>query len=149
MKLAMIWGLFFWDGDWYLFGSILAGCKGQTRVSVLQRRRTSLFTIADRIFPWGDAGGGDCLKIILSALGLAVAWTVALAFIARTYGLHSGPGIWAGVFGLPGVVIANWVQGAVLHRFDWTIGYGLMFVVNWGFYCSVILGVVSLRRSFE
>ncbi|MBZ5642329.1 MAG: hypothetical protein LAO19_06190 [Acidobacteriia bacterium] len=87
------------------------------------------------------------MKIILSALGLAVAWTVALAFIARTYGLHSGPGIWAGVFGLPGVVIANWMQASLLHRFDATLGYALMFVVNWGFYCSVILGVVSVKRS--
>jgi hypothetical protein len=87
------------------------------------------------------------VKIILSALALAIAWTVALAFIERTYGLHSGPGVWAGVFGLPGVVIANWAQASLLHKFNTTIGYSLMFLVNWIFYCSVILGLVSVRRS--
>ena len=89
------------------------------------------------------------MKIILSALALAFAWTAALAFIAHTVGLHSGPGIWAGVFGLPGVVIANWMQAAVLHRFNTFLGYSLMFLVNWIFYCTVILGLVSVRRSFQ
>jgi hypothetical protein len=87
------------------------------------------------------------MKIILSALGLAVVWTVALAFIARTYGLHSGPGIWAGVFGLPGVVIANWTQSTLLHRSYTLLGYSLMFLVNWGFFCTVIQGIVSVKRS--
>lgn len=86
------------------------------------------------------------MKIILSALALAVAWTAALAFIARSYGLHSGPGIWAGVFGLPGVAIANWTQAALLHDFNTTIGYSIMFLVNWIFYCSVIQGLVSVKR---
>jgi hypothetical protein len=87
------------------------------------------------------------LKIVLSALALAAAWTAALAFIAHFYGVHSAPGMWAGVFGLPGVVIANWTQSAVLHRFDTTLGYTLMFLVNWIFYCSVIQGLVSMKRS--
>ena len=89
------------------------------------------------------------MKIILSALALAIAWTAALAFIARAYGLHSTPGIWAGVFGLPGVVVANWTQASLLHQFNMKIGYTLMFLVNWIFYCSVILGAVSVRRSFQ
>jgi hypothetical protein len=89
------------------------------------------------------------VKIILSALALAIAWTGALAFIARTYGLHSAPGIWAGVFGLPGAVIANWMQASLLHEFNQTLGYSLMFLVNWIFYCTVILGLISVKRSFE
>lgn len=87
------------------------------------------------------------MKIIVSALALAVAWTAALAFIARHYGLHTTPGIWAGVFGLPGVVIANWMQRSVLHEFNRTLGYSLMFLVNWLFYCTVIQGLVSVKRS--
>ncbi|MBZ5661505.1 MAG: hypothetical protein LAO08_13955 [Acidobacteriia bacterium] len=87
------------------------------------------------------------MKIILSALALAVAWTATLAFIARTYGLHTTPGIWAGVFGLPGVVIANWMQASLLHRFNSTLGYSLMFLVNWIFYCTVIQGLVSVKRG--
>lgn len=89
------------------------------------------------------------MKIILSALALAIAWTGALAFIARNYGLHSTPGIWACVFGLPGVVIANWTQSTLMHQFNQTLGYSLMFLVNWGFYCTVIQGLVSVKRSFE
>ena len=87
------------------------------------------------------------MKIILSALFLAVAWTVALTVIARSYGLHSTPGAWAGAVGLPGVVIANWTQSVILHDFNRTVGYALMFVVNWIFYCSVIFGLVSVKRS--
>ena len=88
------------------------------------------------------------MRIVLSALILAAAWTTALAIIARTVGLHSGPGIWAGVFGLPGVVIANWTQSNILHEFNTTLGYSIMFLVNWIFYCSVIQGLISVKRSF-
>jgi hypothetical protein len=87
------------------------------------------------------------VKIILPALILAAAWTAALAMISRTYGLHSGPGIWAGVFGLPGVVIANWTQSSLLHEFNTTLGYSVMFLVNWIFYCSVIQGLISVKKS--
>jgi hypothetical protein len=90
---------------------------------------------------------GADLKIILLALLFAVAWTAALAMIAHSPGLHSTPGAWAGAVGLPGVVIANWTQSAILHNYNRAVGYGIMFVVNWIFYCSVILGVVSVKRS--
>jgi len=53
-----------------------------------------------------------------------------------------------GVFGLPGVVIANWVQSLFFPRFNLYIDYSLMFVVNWIFYCSVIQGIVSVRSRF-
>jgi hypothetical protein len=87
------------------------------------------------------------LRILLSALALAVIWTAALAVIASGYGLHSEPGIWVGVFGLPGVVIANWAQSSVLHKFSTALGYSIMFIVNWVFYCTVIQGMVSLKQS--
>ena len=90
---------------------------------------------------------GAPVKIILSALLLAVAWTMALAIIARNYGLHSGPGIWAGVFGMPGVVIANWFQSSIFHDFNTGIGYSIMFLVNWIFYCSVLQGLISMKRN--
>ena len=90
---------------------------------------------------------GNRLKLVLSAFILAVGWTVALFLIARSAGLHSTPGIWLGVFGLPGVVIANWTQTFILHSFNTYAGYAIMFLVNWIFYCSVILGLVSMKRS--
>ena len=67
--------------------------------------------------------------------------------IARSPGLHSTPGTWAGVFGLPGVVIANCTQTFVLHKFNRSVGYAIMFLVNWIFYCSVIQGLISVKRS--
>lgn len=86
------------------------------------------------------------MKIVIWALVLALAWTAALVVIARTVGLHSTPGMWTGAVGLPGVVIANWIQAKLFHRFHRPFGYSLMFLINWGFYCSVIQGIVSLKR---
>lgn len=86
------------------------------------------------------------MKIVLWALALALAWTAALILIARSIGLHSTPGMWAGTIGLPGVVIANWAQAQIFHRFNRPLGYTLMFLFNWGFYCSVLQGMISLKR---
>ncbi len=89
------------------------------------------------------------LRIVLSALFLAIAWTIGLAIVAHSPGLHSPPGAWLGAVGLPGVIVANWTQSAILHDFNRTVGYAIMFLVNWAFYCSVILGLVSVKRSFR
>ncbi len=86
------------------------------------------------------------MRIALWALVLAVAWTAALAAVAHSSGLHSTPGIWLGVFGLPGVVIANWAQSFFFRMFNSYLGYYLMFLVNWIFYCSVVQGLVSVKR---
>ena len=86
------------------------------------------------------------VKIVVWALALALAWTAALIIIARTVGLHSTPGMWTGAVGLPGVVIANWLQAQLFHRFHRPLGYSLMFLINWGFYCSVLQGIISLKR---
>ena len=88
------------------------------------------------------------MRITLWGLMLAIAWTVALAVVARSPGLHSTLGMWLGVFGLPGVAIANWVQ-SLLHRFNHSIGYSLMFLVNWAFYCSVIVGIISMKSKLS
>ena len=86
------------------------------------------------------------MKIVLAALALALAWTAALVTIARTVGLHTTPGMWTGAIGLPGVVIANWIQRQFLHAFYRPLGYTLMFLINWGFYCSVLQGLASLKK---
>ena len=86
------------------------------------------------------------MKIVLWALALAVAWTAALILIAHTVGLHTAPGMCTGAVGLPGIVIANWIQAQLFHRFHRPLGYSLMFLINWGFYCSVLQGIVSLKR---
>ncbi len=87
------------------------------------------------------------MKIVLWAFVLALAWTAALIVIARTVGLHSPQGMWTGAVGLPGVVIANWTQAQLFHRFHRSLGYGLMFLINWAFYCSVLQGIISLKRG--
>lgn len=86
------------------------------------------------------------MKIVLWAFILALAWTAALIIIARSIGLHSTPGMWTGAVGLPGVVIANWIQAQLVHRFHRPLGYSLMFLINWGFYCSVLQGIILLKR---
>jgi hypothetical protein len=87
------------------------------------------------------------MKIILWALALAVAWTVTLVIVAHSPGLHSTPGIWTGVFGLPGVVVANWVRPFLGHAAQNHFGYAVMFLVNWIFYCSVVQGILSMKRT--
>jgi hypothetical protein len=87
------------------------------------------------------------VKIVLWALGFAAAWTIALVVIARTVGLHSAPGMWTGAIGLPGVVLANWTQRHVFHGFHRPLGYTLMFLINWLFYCSVLQGIVSFKKT--
>ncbi len=86
------------------------------------------------------------MKIILWAFVLAIGWTAALILISRTVGLHSTPGMWTGAIGLPGVVISNWLQAHLFHSFHRAIGYALMFLINWAFYCSVIQGIISLKQ---
>ena len=88
------------------------------------------------------------MKIVIGALILALVWTSVLISIADTIGLHSTPGMWAGAIGLPGVVIANWTEAQFFHPYNRPLGYSLMFLINWGFYCTVIQGIVSLRRRF-
>jgi hypothetical protein len=80
---------------------------------------------------------------------LALLWTAALITIVRTVGLHSAPGMWTGTIGLPGVVLANWVQAQLFHRFHRVLGYSMMFLINWGFYCSVLQGVISLKQRIR
>ena len=89
------------------------------------------------------------MKIVFWALVLALFWVAALIIIARTVGLHSTPGMWTGAIGLPGVVIANWIQTQIFHRFSHPLGYSLMFLINWGFYCTVLQGIISLKRRLE
>jgi hypothetical protein len=88
------------------------------------------------------------MKILAWAFVLALAWTAALLLIARTVGLHSTAGMWTGAVGLPGVVIANWLQAQLFHSIRRPVGYSLMFLINWGFYCSVLQGIISLKRTW-
>ena len=89
------------------------------------------------------------MKILLWALILAVLWTAALVTIANTVGLHSTPGMWTGAIGLPGVVIANWIQSRFFQQYHRNLGYFLMFLINWGFYCTVLEGIRSVKRRFK
>jgi hypothetical protein len=89
------------------------------------------------------------MRIILWAWLLATAWTIALNIIAHSPGLHSTPGIWIGVFGLPGVVAASWVRPLVHQNPHDYVGYAVMFVANWIFYCTVLQGIVSIKQSLS
>ena len=87
------------------------------------------------------------MKIVISAFILALVWTAALILIASTVGLHSTPGMWAGAIGLPGVVISNWIEARFFHAYHRPLGYALMFLINWIFYCTVIQGMVSVGQA--
>ncbi len=87
------------------------------------------------------------MRVALSAFLLAVAWTIAVTIIARSPGFHSTPGMWTGVFGFPGVVVASWVRPYLGRNPHDRLGYAVMFLVNWGFYCTVIFGVLTVKRS--
>lgn len=89
------------------------------------------------------------MKIALWALALAATWTAVLILIARTIGLHTTPGMWTGTLGLPGVVLGNWTQRHIFHSFHRPLGYTLMFLINWVFYCSVLVGLASFKRLFR
>ena len=89
------------------------------------------------------------MKIVHWAFILAAIWTLALVVIARTVGLHSTPGMWTGAIGLPGVVISNWLQARLFHQFHRTLGYSRMFLINWGFYCTVLEGIISFKRKIQ
>ncbi len=89
------------------------------------------------------------MKIIFWALALAAAWTAALIFIARTVGLHSTAGMWTGAIGLPGVVLSNWMQSQIFHTYSRPFGYAMMFLINWIFFCTVVQGIISVRRRFQ
>ena len=88
------------------------------------------------------------MKVALWALLLAVAWTVTLGVVAHSPGLHSTAGMWTGAFGLPGVVVASWVRPFLGRGPHNRTEYAVMFVVNWIFYCTVVQGVLSVKRSF-
>jgi hypothetical protein len=87
------------------------------------------------------------MRIIWWGVLLAVIWTIALAIIARSPGLHSPQGMWIGAFGLPGVVVASWVRPFLGRNTNDRLGYAVMFLVNCIFYCSVIQGVISMKRT--
>jgi len=88
------------------------------------------------------------MRIVLWAFLLAVTWTIAVTIVARSPGFHSTPGMWTGVFGLPGVVVASWVRPYLGRNPHDRLGYAVMFLVNWAFYCTVIQGVISFKYFF-
>jgi hypothetical protein len=88
------------------------------------------------------------MRVALWALLLAVTWAIAVTIVARSPGFHSTPGMWTGVFGLPGVVVASWVRPYLGRNPHDRMGYAVMFLVNWIFYCSVIQGVISFKYFF-
>ena len=89
------------------------------------------------------------MRVAFWAFLLAVLWTVAVIIVARSPGFHSTPGMWTGVFGLPGVVVASWVRPYLGSNPHDRMGYAVMFLVNWGFYCTVIQGMISFKYFFS
>ena len=90
------------------------------------------------------------MKIAMWALLFAVIWLVALNVIARSPGLHSTQGMWAGALGFPGVIVASWVRPWFIHHNPHDeAGRSVMFIVNWMFYCTVLQGLILVRESFR
>ncbi len=74
---------------------------------------------------------------------LACSLPAALASVVRSPGIHSTPGIWLILAGVPGTFAAVWL-------YDW-IGEGFAFyaviaAVNWVFYLGLVKGVLALKQ---
>jgi len=86
------------------------------------------------------------LKIAISTLILAAAWTVVSVAIAYSPGAHSTPGFWIILIGLPGVAIAAGLANYYASMSD-KLGYFIMFLGNWLFWWGVIKGFVYVKRK--
>jgi hypothetical protein len=90
--------------------------------------------------------GETVIAALFVALVAAIGWSEATAYIARTIGYRTPAGMWAGAFGFPGVILANWLAQLVGPAFSAGAKRVVMFLVNWIFYFSVIEGALSLKR---
>lgn len=83
------------------------------------------------------------MKIMLSALALAIVWMVVLISVEQSPGIHSTPGIWVLLLGFPGVAAGI----SISDSGDNYIAHVIMFFVNWVFYFGIIFGFVFLKRK--
>ena len=79
------------------------------------------------------------LSIVLP-IALAIALPIALALVARSPGIHSTPGMWLMIAGLPGTMIGAWTGDGLLFYFTSALA-------NWTFYSCIAAGVISLKAS--
>ena len=70
---------------------------------------------------------------------IAGGWTVSLFVINAHPGLHSTPGIWAAVLGIPGVVVGAWIQHYQTgpSRLGDIVAYSAMGATNWLFWFAI------------
>jgi len=86
-------------------------------------------------------------KIYVTTFLLAISLPIALAVVSKSPGIHSTPGIWLMLAGLPGTIIGTWTGMAVADN-------GLLFYVatalaNWTFYLCVAKGVLWLKGKLD
>jgi len=82
-------------------------------------------------------------KIYLPTFLLAIALSFALAIVSKTPGIHSTPGIWLTILGLPGTMIGVWTETALGDN-D-LLFYVTTALANWTFYLCVAKGVILLK----
>src|SRR5579862_2944847 len=86
------------------------------------------------------------MTVLFLAMLLAVAWSESTAYIARSVGYRSTAGMWSGVFGFPGIVIAGWLAALLGPTLTPAAQRVVMFLVNWIFYFTVIQGALQIKR---
>jgi hypothetical protein len=89
------------------------------------------------------------MKIAISTLVTTAAWTAELVAIAYSPGIHSTPGIWLMLIGLPGVAVATLMASLSDYAQNDALGYLIMFLGNWFFLWGVVQGFVSLKRKLS
>ncbi|MGA7791863.1 MAG: hypothetical protein WCA19_02415 [Candidatus Acidiferrales bacterium] len=87
------------------------------------------------------------MKIAISTLIFAAAWTIVSVAIAYSLGADSTPGFWTILIGLTGVAIAAALASYYDSMSD-NLGYFIMFMGNWFFWWGVIQGFASVKRKF-
>lgn len=76
---------------------------------------------------------------------VATAIPIALAIVTGSPGIHSTPGIWLMVRGLPGTIIGLWTESG--FGGNPLLFYIAMALSNWVLYLLAIKGVLLLRAK--
>jgi hypothetical protein len=86
------------------------------------------------------------VRIYPLIFALAAAVSAAIAYVDSSVGIHSTPGIWIMLLGLPGTIIGVWATLSSTHN---VIFYAVASIVNWGFYVAVFEVVIFFKRHLR
>lgn len=86
-------------------------------------------------------------KVYLLAFLAALAVPSGLAVVSKSPGIHSTPGIWLMLFGLPGIGFGWWL-GSMFGQNDQVVYIGTA-LANWVFYVCLVKFVIWRMGKFR